>query len=657
MTRARDLADSADKDIAGTLTLDAVNASGVITGLTVEATGYTASGDNAAMGYTAAEGLILTGQGSTSDITLKNDADAVVFSVPTGTDDILFPDNAKAMFGAGSDLQIYHDGNSKIADVGDGKLELHSNGTGVFIQKGATEHMAKFETDGAVTLYHDNAAKFATTATGIDVNISGQSQSLVSIGGGSTNAALTLRGATGSAYAWQVSSNAHVASALEFTRSTAVGGTTFSTPSVVLLSDGSLSTPTAGTSNVRFGVNAGNSIASGGNYNVCIGDEAGTAISTGDNNVAVGYQALAAEDGHGGNVAVGGSSLANLNAGLDAFNTAVGFLAGNSLTTGHYNVAIGTGALDNEQAGRQNVAVGFNALGVQREDSVNRNTAVGYQSGSALSTAVQTTLLGHSAGASGVLTGDNNTALGYAAGNNLSSGSENVFVGVQAGDGTDDGAENVAVGYSALSANCGNGNTAIGSAAGLLITGTFNTAVGVSAGSAITSGSNLNAFGKDSSLSGSPGGAATTGSNAIYLGDENIANAYIQVDWTVTSDERDKTDFTALDIGLDFVKAMKPYTFKWDKRSKYGDKFADDYDLDEITSDGTHKEDWLDLGFKAQDVKALEEAANYKIADKTNLTVSITDDGKQYGMKYAKLVPILVKAIQELEARIAVLEG
>ena len=88
MTRARDLADSADKDIAGTLTLDAVNASGVITGLTVEATGDTAAGDNAALGYTAAEGLVLTGQGSTGDITIKNDADAVVLQVPTGTTNV-----------------------------------------------------------------------------------------------------------------------------------------------------------------------------------------------------------------------------------------------------------------------------------------------------------------------------------------------------------------------------------------------------------------------------------------------------------------------------------------------------------------------------------------------------------------------------------------
>jgi hypothetical protein len=166
MTRARDLADSADKDIAGTLTLDAVNASGVITGLTVEATGDTAAGDNAAMGYTAAEGLILTGQGSTSDITLKNDADAVVFSVPTGTDDILFPDNAKAIFGAGSDLQIYHDGsNSYVDDAGTGRLYLRGNDR-VQIQKYTGEDMITANADGAVNLYHNNSKKFETSSTG-----------------------------------------------------------------------------------------------------------------------------------------------------------------------------------------------------------------------------------------------------------------------------------------------------------------------------------------------------------------------------------------------------------------------------------------------------------------------------------------------------------
>ena len=47
--------------------------------------GDTAAGNAAAVGYTTAEGLILTGQGSTSDITFKNDADVTVISIPTGT--------------------------------------------------------------------------------------------------------------------------------------------------------------------------------------------------------------------------------------------------------------------------------------------------------------------------------------------------------------------------------------------------------------------------------------------------------------------------------------------------------------------------------------------------------------------------------------------
>jgi len=100
-------------------------------------------------------------------------------------------------------------------------------------------------------------------------------------------------------------------------------GTTY-TERFRISSDGSLSTPTLGTSNVRFGVNAGNSIASGGNYNVVVGDEAGTALTTGDGNVAVGFNALAQEDEHGLNVAIGNSALYTQNAGANAYNTAVG---------------------------------------------------------------------------------------------------------------------------------------------------------------------------------------------------------------------------------------------------------------------------------------------------------------------------------------------
>jgi len=164
-TISDDLAVGDDATIAGDATV-----TGVITGSTVEATGDTAAGDNAAMGYTAAEGLILTGQGSTSDITLKNDADATVFTVPTGTDDILFPDSAKAMFGAGSDLQIFHNGTDSVIQEVVNNRRFLIGGDEIAVRTGdLSEDMAKFIADGAVELYHNNAKKIETTSTGVAI--------------------------------------------------------------------------------------------------------------------------------------------------------------------------------------------------------------------------------------------------------------------------------------------------------------------------------------------------------------------------------------------------------------------------------------------------------------------------------------------------------
>jgi len=82
--------------------------------------------------------------------------------------DINFGDNDKAQFGAGSDLQIFHDGsNSFIDDAGTGVLSIRSNS--ISLGKYTGENLASFVADGAVTLYYDNASKFATTSTGIDV--------------------------------------------------------------------------------------------------------------------------------------------------------------------------------------------------------------------------------------------------------------------------------------------------------------------------------------------------------------------------------------------------------------------------------------------------------------------------------------------------------
>ena len=86
----------------------------------------------------------------------------------TTTGNINLGDNDKAVFGAGSDLQIYHDGfNSYIDDSGNGDLKIRSGN--IYLEKYTGETMLYADADGAVTLYHDNAAKLATTSTGIDV--------------------------------------------------------------------------------------------------------------------------------------------------------------------------------------------------------------------------------------------------------------------------------------------------------------------------------------------------------------------------------------------------------------------------------------------------------------------------------------------------------
>ena len=110
----------ADLDLTGTTTAATLTASGVITGATVEATGDTSAGDNSALGYTSAEGAILTGQGSTNDVTIKNDADADVMAIPTG----------------GTDANFH--GNVNILAQGDLRLQDSSGGQYIALQAPAT---------------------------------------------------------------------------------------------------------------------------------------------------------------------------------------------------------------------------------------------------------------------------------------------------------------------------------------------------------------------------------------------------------------------------------------------------------------------------------------------------------------------------------------
>jgi hypothetical protein len=81
----------------------------------------------------------------------------------------LFVDNAKANFGTGSDLQVYHTGShSYVQETGTGNLYV--GGSNVVISNAATtENMITAAENGAVGIYYDNGVKLATTNTGVQV--------------------------------------------------------------------------------------------------------------------------------------------------------------------------------------------------------------------------------------------------------------------------------------------------------------------------------------------------------------------------------------------------------------------------------------------------------------------------------------------------------
>jgi hypothetical protein len=212
-----------------------LDVTGDITGASINADGDTSAGDNAAMGYTAAEGLILTGQGSTNDVTIKNDADADVIEIPTGTTNVTVAgtlgtggaitsgaglliadagtigsasdtdaisissngsivmsgatvtvsgalgvsgettlsthlnmgDNDIIKLGAGSDLQLSHNGTNSIIDNNTGSLLIQSDA--LTLESDSGEDYLTAAVNGAVTLFYDNASKLATVTGGVNV--------------------------------------------------------------------------------------------------------------------------------------------------------------------------------------------------------------------------------------------------------------------------------------------------------------------------------------------------------------------------------------------------------------------------------------------------------------------------------------------------------
>ena len=103
------------------------------------------------------------------DVTLHGDTAARNVVWDSSADSLIFSDNAKAIFGAGSDLQIYHDGShSIIQDAGTGNLKLWAENFSVQNSNGS-EQMILATPDGSANLYYNGTKKFETTATGVAI--------------------------------------------------------------------------------------------------------------------------------------------------------------------------------------------------------------------------------------------------------------------------------------------------------------------------------------------------------------------------------------------------------------------------------------------------------------------------------------------------------
>jgi hypothetical protein len=112
-------------------------------------------------------GNTISSTDTNGNITLAPNGTGVVALSST---DLTFGDNDKAIFGAGSDLQIYHDGTSSIiADAGSGNLQIRANDFQLLNAANTQNIIRGYDATGAVSLHYGGAEKLATSSTGVYV--------------------------------------------------------------------------------------------------------------------------------------------------------------------------------------------------------------------------------------------------------------------------------------------------------------------------------------------------------------------------------------------------------------------------------------------------------------------------------------------------------
>ena len=252
--------------------------------------------------------------------------------------------------------------------------------------------------------------------------------------------------------------------------------------------------------------------------------------------------------------------------------------------------------------------VDVNALSIRKEN----NSSIG---------------LGDSNTLSSLTSGDGNIGLGVNAVKSVTAGFSNIGIGTDTLESCVNGNQNIAIGSGALSFGLvsANANTAIGNGAGQLVsTGNNNVLLGNDAADSLTTGSNNIVIGWITEAT------TPTTDNSITLGNSyhNVLRCAV-TSITSLSDARDKDNVKESPYGLDFVNLLKPVTFDWNTRdgSKVGVK---------------------DLGFIAQDLKEVDDEY---------LGLVYSENPEKLEASYGRLIPVLVKAIQELSEEVKQLKN
>lgn len=226
--------------------------------------------------------------------------------------------------------------------------------------------------------------------------------------------------------------------------------------------------------------------------------------------------------------------------------------------------------------------------------------------------------------------------------------------------------ENSGFGAEAL-ADCTTGfwNTAIGQySLRYLTTGETNTAIGKDALRYDTAGANMTGY---DNCSGLGYNTRVSGDNQVQLGD-SATTTYAFGAVQNRSDARDKADVRDTVLGLDFISQLRPVDFKWDYRDDYFEEYEVNTGLvDEhgkpivekrirsIPKDGSKKRNRYHHGLIAQEVKAVLDAAGVDFGGYQDHSVKGGNDVMSLG--YDELIAPLIKAVQELAAKVAALEA